>query len=50
MEDKFTYDREGFIKAKEWLESIKDDDYMYKGLDGYSLVHYANDKYQRLNK
>lgn len=49
MENKFTYDREGFIKAKEWLESIKDK-YMYKGLDGYSLVHYANDKYQRLNK
>lgn len=49
MKNKFTYDKKGFIKAKEWFERIKDE-YAYKRLDGYSLVNYANDKYQRLNK
>lgn len=49
MKDKFEYTTEGFMKAKEWLESIKDS-YSYENLDGISLVHYANDKYRRLNK
>lgn len=47
MKEEFEYNTEGYQRAVKWLESIKDDTVNDK-LDGYSIVHYANDKYRRI--
>ena len=41
----FKYTTEGYKLAKNWLISIND----YYEADGWSLVLYANNKYERLN-
>lgn len=51
MNDKFEYTLDGYCDAGEWLSLIGDNYPFEKGFstDGYSVVHYANSVWERLN-
>lgn len=50
--EKFAYTSEGFLEARDWLKQNGFWDESQKGFstDGWSVVGFANDKYNSINK